>query len=892
MSSAGSPLLGSCGDKASRLGHLVRLGMNEKTEAARARREREDRRRLDIEEQTRLRALRAFSHLLPVLAFIYAAAAGVFFLVPPFFPSMQYVQICSIAAAVTLVLWGVTPVDDSRFEAPVTLCTIVVALGVGLSMLAVSGSLANTTTLAISLVAAGAHLYRFSMYVAMIATVFIGWVPLARGAPFPEYVLAAFFLWSAAVVGWLLLWSRRRLMITLLEEADEALAMRRLATEQTQKLVRARDAALASAQAKGQFLANVSHEVRTPLNGILGLLQLIDPNKLPEPQSDYLREVRRASRSLLAIVNDLLDLSKIEAGEMRLESVPFDLVETTEEITLNYRSAAAAKGIDLVTEVDAEVPEEVCGDALRLRQVLSNLLNNAIKFTREGQVRIGVCVLERDASHVEIEFRISDTGIGIPEHQAEKIFRPFSQADASTTREYGGTGLGLSICMQLVELMGGALRVESAAGEGSTFFFSARFDLEQQLSGELEAVVAGLAGMQVLLLESNHRARETLNAQLQSWNMEVWTTANFDGATRVLETPPYPDVTIIDLRSLGKDWRTRAHEIAISAARAGSSLIAICAHRHDINDMVDAGVYVHIQRPIRRAKVVAALLKTLHRSTEIEPLPSSPCPQTLPVAITESAVSNGMRVLVAEDNPLNLKVAKAHLDALGYEVDGVPDGEAALEALTGAHSYAAVLMDGQMPKMDGYEAARALRAHEVESGQARVPIIALTAHAMSGDRRAAFAAGMDDYLSKPFTQKQLQMALARWAARPDTRASMFPANALDTSITAQLLDLEQEEPGFLCEVIDSFFQTAEDNLGRMRAAIRDGDLRALRAAAHMVRGSSQQLGVRRFGMTCQKLEGLERVDEADAIVTELEGDLEGAREALTGLADRALDAAS
>ena len=853
----------------------------------------EARRRRELEEQMRLRSLRALSHMLPVLAFIYAAAAVVFLIAPPFTPAEPHVFICSVASGLVCIVWAIIRVDDPRFDTPITLYTISIAAGMGLAMFAVSGELSNTTTLAIAIVAAGALLYRLSMYFTMVAIIFIGWPPIARGVPMPEYVLAAFHLWASAVVGGLVLWSRRRLMLSLLREADEAKAMRKLATGQARTLARARDAALASARTKGQFLANVSHEVRTPLNGILGLLQLINPSELPEPQSEYLREVHKSGRTLLAIVNDLLDLSKIEAGEMRLESVPFDLGSMTEEIAMNYASAAAAKGIELLTEVDPDVPSEVCGDPLRLRQVLSNLLSNAVKFTSEGEVRICIRVLGRDESHVELELRVSDTGVGVSEEQAETIFRPFSQADASTTREYGGTGLGLPICTQLVELMGGGLGLQSKVGEGSTFFFNVRFELEEQLSDELKAVTEGLSGMQVLLLESNQHALETLTAQFQAWDMLVWTTTTFDGAMRTLRNSPHPDVTMIDLRCLGKDWRTRANDIARAASRVGSSVIAVCSHRHEISDMIDAGIDVHVQKPVRRAKIIAALLKTLGRRENRSLLPDAPGRPSLSAPIAAANVQlNGIRILVAEDNVINRKVARAHLEALGYEVDTVTDGEAALEALNHAHPYAAVLMDGQMPKMDGYQTARALRERESESGQRRVPIIALTAHAMTGDRGTAFAAGMDDYLSKPFTQMQLQMALERWATGPDMRSSQFPPNALDTNITTQLLDLEREEPGFLCDVIDSFFRTAEDSIARMKTAILCGDLQALRAAAHMVRGSSQQLGARRFGLTCQRLERLETTENADTLLLELEGDLEGARDALTGLADRALDAAS
>lgn len=851
------------------------------------------RRRRKLEEETRLRSLRALSHMLPVLAFIYAAAAAMFLIAPPFLPGEPHVWICSVSSGLVCVVWAMIRVDDPRLDTPITLYTISIATGLGLTMFAVSGEMANTTTLAITIVAAGALLYRFSMYLTMLAIVFVTWPPLAQGVPMRELVLAAFYLWAASMVGGLVLWSRKQLMLGLLEEAEEAKAMRKLATEQARTLVRARDAALASAQAKGQFLANVSHEVRTPLNGMLGLLQLIDPSELAEPQSGYLREVHKSGRSLLAIVNDLLDLSKIEAGELRLESIPFDMGSMTQELATNYSSAANAKGIQLSTEIDPDVPSEVCGDPLRLRQVLSNLLNNALKFTDKGEVSMGIRVLGRDESHVELELRVSDTGMGVPDEKAESIFRPFSQADASTTREYGGTGLGLPICTQLVELMGGSLQLQSTPGVGSTFFFNARFELEQQLSDELKAVTEGLSGMKVLLFERSHSGRDTLNAQFQAWDMLVWTTTTFDGAMRTLRTPPHPDVTLVDLGSLGKDWRTRSDDIAKAAARVGSSVIAVCSHRYEISDMIDAGIDVHVQKPVRRAKIIAALLKTLGTRQRQSLLPDAPERPSLPAPIAPANMqSNGMRILVAEDNAINCKVARAHVEALGYEVDTVTDGVAALEVLNDTHPYAAVLMDGQMPKMDGYQTARALRERESKSGQRRVPIIALTAHAMTGDRGTAFAAGMDDYLSKPFTQKQLQMALERWATRPDTGLSQFPPTALDTSITTQLLDLEKEEPGFLCDVIDSFFRTAEESIARMKTATLSGDLQSLRAAAHMVRGSSQQLGARRFGATCRKLELLETTEGADALLVKLESDLEGAREALTGLADAALDAAS
>ena len=830
--------------------------------------------------------------MLPVLAFIYAMAAVLFLVSPPFIPYQPHVLICGTASALCLLTWASMQTDDPRFDTPVSLITISIAAGMGLTMFAVSGAISNTTTLAIATVAAGALLYRFAMFGMMVAVVFIGWIPLAWGHTQSEVSLGMFHLWAATVVGGLVLWSRQHLMFKLYEEAEEAQSMRRLATAQARTLERARDAALASAQAKGQFLANVSHEVRTPLNGILGLLQLIEPKALPPRQTEYLHEVHKSAQSLLAIVNDLLDLSKIEAGEMRLESVPFDVAAMMEEITINYASAADAKGIELLTEVDPKVPAEVCGDPLRLRQVVSNLVNNAIKFTKEGEVVVGVRLVDLGAAHATLEIRVSDTGVGISQDHAESIFRPFSQGDASTTREYGGTGLGLPICRQLVELMGGRLRLDSTPGEGSIFYFDARFELEERLSREFEAVTEALSGMRVLVLDRNSKARETLVAQLEAWDMSATTMPNFDAALRAFRAPPFPNVALVDLRSLGSDWRPRLAELAKAATLRRSALIAVCSHKHEISELRDAGVRVHVEKPIRRAKIIAALLEASNRDPALGERLEEAERQSLPAPPPKTRKSNGMRVLVAEDNAVNQKVVQAHLRALGYEVDIVGDGVAALDALNENPDYAAVIMDGQMPRMDGYEATRAQRLREAETGQPRVPIIALTAHAMTGDRSTAFAAGMDDYLSKPFTQKQLEKALVRWAARRSLGPSALPREVLDTTVTSQLLELEEEEPGFLCEVIASFFATAEKSIAKMKDAVANDDLKSLRAAAHMVRGSSQQLGARRFGATCAKLENADVACEAAPIVRDLEHDLEGAREALTALADRALDAAS
>ena len=846
----------------------------------------------DMTVEMRLRALRALSTLLPMMALLYTATGVLFLVTPPFEPASECVAISSVSAAFSLILWGTIRPDDPRLDTPVALCTIAIASGMALSTLAVSGQLINTTTLTMGLVAGGAFLYRFSLYAVLVVVTFAGWFPLAHGHSDPEFALWLFYLIAASLLGGLTLWFRQKLITRLHLHAQEAEAMGRLATEQAAKLERARDIALASAQAKGQFLANVSHEVRTPLNGILGLLQLIEANHLPKPQDEYLREVNLAGRSLLAIVNDLLDLSKIEAGRVAIESVPFDVVSMIEEVVANHASAATAKDIELLTDVEERLPDEVCGDPLRLRQVITNLVSNAIKFTRNGEVAIAARTVDLGPSHADLEFRVSDTGVGIPADKRETIFHPFLQGDPSTTRKYGGTGLGLAICRELVELMGGTLQMRSMVGRGSTFYFTIRLELEERLSRELAIVSEALAGMQVMLLEANHRARATRASQLQSWGMVVSQTTTIDGALQLVNGSPRMNLALIDLRSLGTGWRRKATALQQAAAEVGCTVVALASHTHDAERVRKTGIQVHLQKPVRRAKLISALLEALN----LEPIKPDPHIRSVAATVTDPhaapPVAHGMRVLVAEDNPINLRVIDAHLRALGYDVDAVADGRAALDALGPDHRYAAVIMDGQMPNMDGYQATRLLREREAQTQQLRVPVIALTAHAMTGDRRAALAAGMDDYLSKPFTQNQLHKTLTRWAARPAVGSSEFPPDALDTQITAQLLDLEEDRPGFLAEVIDSFFRSAEDNLSKMREATANADLELLRSSAHKIKGSSQQLGARRFGSTCEKLEALDSVDGASTLLNDLERELESARRALTGLADRALDAAS
>ncbi len=378
-------------------------------------------------------------------------------------------------------------------------------------------------------------------------------------------------------------------------------------------------------------MAHVIHELRTPLNGIIGMLDLIEPEDLPSPKDTYLSEAKRSSATLLALVNDLLDASKIHAGEMAVEKVPFDLPGLIDEIGTSHVKTACEKELRLSLVVGEDVPDEVYGDPLRLKQVITNLLTNALKFTETGEITVQVSsVRSRSSETAEVEFRVTDTGIGISDEQQERIFKPFSQAESSTTRKYGGTGLGLPICAELVKLMGGDLEIQSEPDGGSSFSFVIPFDLF---------------------------------------------------GTQALES---------------------------SAPRT---------------------------RPRRRA---------LSEDRAIRP-------------------RSNVKILVAEDNEVNRMVVMEHLRLLGYEAQSVVDGQAALDALKPGHGYSVVLMDGQMPILDGYQATELVRERESSSGARRVAVIALTAHAMQHDRARAIAAGMDDYLSKPYTLDDLREVIELWA---------------------------------------------------------------------------------------------------------------------------------
>ncbi|HBY59508.1 MAG TPA: hypothetical protein DEH78_06770 [Solibacterales bacterium] len=547
--------------------------------------------------------------------------------------------------------------------------------------------------------------------------------------------------------------------LRLEEQAQQLLA-------QSVELREARDAALQASRLKSEFVANVSHEFRTPMNGVIGMANLLLEGELSIDQRDRILTIRDSGEALLTLLNDILDLSKIEAGRMDFEDIEFQLRRTIEDVVELLSVRAAAKGLELVSEVDPEVPELMRADSLRLRQVLTNLLGNAIKFTESGEVEVSVRVAERTGEMVTLRFDVRDTGIGISDEARSRLFKPFSQADGSTSRRYGGSGLGLAISRQLIERMGGAIGLESAPGAGSRFWFTLPVIARADVS---EVSRKALAGRRVLLVERNATARSALARLVSSWGAAVEPAAGSGEAMERLQSGEAFDTVIVatpDTATAAAYARLGQHQ---PAWRRMSRLLL--APRSFPGTAQGFDRVLH--KPVRESALRCALaemrwpqpteahsLARLSRQASQEPRP----------------LAGRGPILLAEDNLVNQRVAVGLLAKLGIDVDVVSNGAEALAALDRMR-YRLILMDCQMPELDGFQATALIRAKP--GPNSRIPIIALTANAMQSDRDRCLAAGMDDYLSKPVNPKRLAELLERWLPVPTLRmpASLVRAAA-------------------------------------------------------------------------------------------------------------------
>jgi CheY-like chemotaxis protein len=552
------------------------------------------------------------------------------------------------------------------------------------------------------------------------------------------------------------------------------------------------------------------------MNGVVGMTNLLLATELDPKQRDCAETIRESADALLSVINDILDFSKIEAGKLDFEELAFELRETVESSLDLLAERAQTKGIELAGFIDPQVYTSLRGDPSRLRQVLMNLLSNAVKFTERGEVILRVLPENETQTDVELRFEISDTGIGIPKEVQARLFTAFMQADTSTTRRFGGTGLGLSICRHLVQVMKGRIGVESEPGEGSTFWFTARFEKEAHVAPTVSEDVHDLADVRVLIVDDNATNRKILHYQITGWQMQNGAEAGDapSGLEQLREAAkrgvPY-EVVLLDMQMPGMDGLEMARRIKADPAISKAKIIMLTSmgRRMDDAGLRETGIEACLIKPVKQSRLFNCLITALSgaAATRIQPQPAVMPP------VSENS---NVRILVAEDNAINRKVALGQLAELGYRADVVANGREAVEALSRL-PYDIIFMDCHMPEMDGYEASRRIRELNLSAH-----IVALTANAMNGDREECLAAGMNDYVAKPVRITSLQAALERWKAsivEGDHSHQAVEEPAIDPTAIAELL---RESGGIPLHELTSIFSEERPRIqSAIAGALRD-----------------------------------------------------------------------